>query len=263
MRRIPSTLVTTLLLLPLLTACAHTGEFTGGDVVTVEIEETRTQPDLPPEAAPAPVRPDAAYDRQRLYGHPPAAWSAGEKIDVPVGRKGGMTYVELFKIVSDEAGILIRYQDSSATIKSRKVTFQGNVQVARNDLLAWLQDVAVLDSLVIIPFGPPTRGTYSALDLADPAVALGATFVAEGDLVTLVGRTGMFITSVLTVPEGIDPARARNALSQIATRTAGLGRVNDFGGGRHLMVMDFAANVVSMRRTLDAMAIEAYQAATR
>jgi hypothetical protein len=227
----------------------------------VQVEEV-PQHAAPAVQEPAPMlRPDASYDRMARYGK--RASTSDAAIVLPIG-EAGMEYPELFRFVSEQTGIRIRYEQHNATIKSKKVYVTGPTRVAKDDLIAWMQDACMYDSLVVLPFGPSDRREYAAMDLANPHVVTFATTVHEDDLPALAGRAGMYVSSVLTLPHDVDPNRVRNALSQLSTRTAGLGRVMEMD--KHagaIMVSDFASVVANMRRMLDQLAIEQYEASLR
>ena len=103
----------------------------------VHVEEVE-QHAAPAAQEPAPLpRPDASYDRMARYGKRTMASDAA--IDLPIG-PGGMEFQELFRFVSEQTGIRIRYQQHNATIKSKKVYVTGPTRLAKDDLIAWMQD---------------------------------------------------------------------------------------------------------------------------
>jgi len=256
-----------LLMLPLAllpTACAHTrhhkahhGEsfIQGEQVVVVE----KAAAEAPP--APLPMRrPAEALSRIPRYGK--RAKGSSEMIRIQP-RDGGWAWKDILKFVSEEAGIAIRYPEANAILKGKKLNFMGPMDVARDDLIAWLQDTAFYSSLVIVPQGPSDRRAYVVMDLADPAATTRPAFVSEDELPALAGRVGLYVSCVLTLPDGVDPSRAINALSQLSTRTAGLGRVSDVGKGSGVIVVnDMAAVVATMRHALDQMAVSLYETST-
>ena len=256
-------LITALALLS--TACAHHKDAVNEhhepahkQVVEVEriVEVQATEPAAPPMA-----RPDASYERRARWGA--RTMKSDQAVTIPV-TDHGLSYRELFQFVSEQTGVRIRYEEQNATIKSRKVFVTGPTRVAKDDLLAWFQDACGFDNLVAAPFGPTDRREWVVVDLADPNVSRLVQSVDEDDLPQLAGRSGMYVTAVLSIPEGLDASRVRNALSQNATRMAGLGRVMDVDKTVNaVMVTDFASVVAGMRRSLDDMAIELYEQSQR
>ncbi len=224
-------------------------EFLGSDVVmeTVEVVE---------EAAPV-VRPQREMDRRDRFDswHPV---TGGESIEVDLGERG-MAFGDLFALVHEHTDHALFWDPHNAAIKSRRVQGVGSVRIARGDLLAWVQDIAKQSGLVVRPLGPQSRRQWTVMDQAHPGLVSNAVFVAEDDLYKYRGREGVYVNSALTVPEGVDPARARMALSQLSTKTAGLGRINDLPGANVLTVGDFADIVAQMRRLLDEMAVARWQ----
>lgn len=256
-------LITALALLS--TACAHHKDTVNehhdsahDQVVEVErvVEVQATETVAIPMA-----RPSASYERLARWGKRTMASDAA--VELPMG-DGYLRYADLFRFVSEQTGIRIRYQEQNAAIKSKTVSTIGPTRLAKSDLIAWFQDACAFDSLVAAPFGPADRREWVVMDMADPNVSRLAQSVNENDLPALAGRSGMYVTCVLSLPDGVDNSRVRNALSQNSTRVAGLGRVMDFDKTANaLMVTDFASVVANMRRTLDEMAIHLYEQSQR
>jgi len=260
-------LLLSLALLP--AACAHTrhhapeharhhAEFVAGAQQAVAVEKEQAEaprPMLPMRA------PTAASARIPTYGKRVLPKSETIRIEP---RAGGWQWNELFEFVSKEAGVSIRYEQQNAVIKGKKVVWFGPMDVARADLIAWLQDLGVSQGLVISPHGPADRRSYFVMDYANAWITAQPTFVNEDDLPALSGRVGLYVSCVMTLPDGVEPSRARQALSQLSTKTAGLGRVNEVGKTAGVLVVaDFAAVVANMRRTLDEMAERLYEQSLR
>ena len=274
--RLRRVLLLSLALLP--AACAHTGRHDAGHHArghhgstehalhsTDGSEETETDAAAVTVALPAAALPlrDPVIERARLLSYGRRQLGNSDTIRIEP-REGGWQWVDLLRFVSEEAQVSIRYAAQSAVIKGKKVYWIGPMDVARADLVAWVQDLAFFDGIVILPHGPDDRGSYAVKDFADGNMSSRAVFVPEDDLPALAGRVGLYVTSVLTLPEGADPSRVRNALRQMSTRTAGLGRLNDVGqDSRVIVVADFASVVADMRRTLDAMAVQTYEDSVR
>ena len=200
----------------------------------------------------------SSRERLRRFMNPEPRDESGERIEFEA-RPSGWAFGELFRLVSEETGATILYDTHNAIIKGKKVSFTGTQRVARDESLGWLQDVCSTHGLVLIPHSVPKRNAWFAVDQANPQTSTRPTFIAEDDLPDYVGRSGLYIVSVLTVPDGIEPGRVRQALSQLSTKTAGLGRINDVGEGISLIVADFAHIVATMRRTLDEMAVRRWE----
>jgi len=247
-----------LLLLP--AGCVHARhDVHDPDRQVVEVERVVEAPAPEPEARPLP-RPDASYARIARFDRRPQPGGDVVEIAIP---DGGMGYGELFALVARETGLRIRYEPYNAVVKSKKLEIVGPVRVPRDDLFAWFQDACFVDGLVAVPYGPSDRREVVVLDQANANLTQHPDFVPEDALPELTGRTGLYVASVLTLPEGMDPARARQALSQYSTKTAGLGRINDIPDARALVVGDFASIVATMRRVLDELAIRQYEAQGR
>jgi hypothetical protein len=260
--RVPATLLALSLLA---TACAHSRHHDGDHHdMTVEktvVVETKAATEPAVELVMPRPYPERASKRIQAFGKRRVDRSELVKIEPPAG---GFAYHDLFVFLSKEAGIRIRYDDRSSTIKNGKLTFAGEAAVPRSDLIAWAQDALFYGGVVLVPQGPADRHEYIAMDVASPYVASRPTFVREDDLPALEGRVGLYVSCVLTVPDGLDASRARNALSQIATKTAGLGRVSDIGkDSTVLVVTDFASVVATMRRALDEMEAKLYENSLR
>ena len=171
---------------------------------------------------------------------------------------------------------------ASGDLGERSVTRTETTTLIRNALPKTLE-LAVLAQLIALGMAIPAA-IYSArrpgklLDRVTSAVSFGtlalpsfvlgvyliALFSVRLDwLPALAGRTGIYVSCVLTLPEGVDAPRVRQALSQYSTKTAGLGRINDAANAGVLIVGDFAAIVATMRRVLDEMAIQRYEAQQR
>lgn len=245
-------------------ACAHTTERvvevrteSAAEKVTERFSSQQKAAEQAPPATLAPVaRPAAAYTRAAGWGRREAG---GEVVEVPFPREG-FAYRDLIAFVSEHAGVRIRYEESSAVLKSKRVTLVGPVRVARSDLVAWFQDVLAYDNLVAVPWGPADRRELAVVDAANPTVTSSPRFVSEDELPALAGRAGLYVVCALTLPEGVEPMKARNALAQYSTKTAAIGRVTDVGDVGVLLVADFAAVVAVMRRTLDELAIRRFEA---
>lgn len=202
-------------------------------------------------------RPEDAYRRRGEWDREEP--SDGDKVSIPFPERG-MGYPEFFDLVSREAGVRIRYETLNQLVKHKRVAMVGPTRVARDDLIAWAQDTCLVGHLLLIPHGPAERREYVVLDTANAKVTTLATFVTEDQLPALAHRSGLYVNSVLTLPDGLDPVRAVRALSVLSTKTAGLGRIanvaEDMGA---VGVADFATVVANMRRVLDEMAIERYE----
>lgn len=269
-----ATVIVLLALLP--AACAHQSEevhrvrhapeeITPEEITpverVVEVEKVVEVPAPVTEPAPEPLRrPDAAYARIARYGNRPAP--GGEVLTIPVP-SNGLAYPDLFELVARETGVRIRYEAYNAVIKSKRVSIVGPVEVPKDDLLAWFQDLCFIDGIVALPYGPGDRRELVVLDVANANLTTRPEFVTEDELPELAGRTGTYVSCVLTIPPGLEANRVRQALSQLSTKTAGLGRVNDIGESGVLVVSDFVAIVANMRRLLDEMAIRRYEAQQR
>lgn len=225
----------------------------------VEVERVVEVPAAEPEAPPL-RRPEESYARIARFDARPAP--GGDVIEIAIP-DGGLRYEDLFALVARETGLRIRYERHNAVVKSKRVQIVGPVRVPRDDLLAWFQDTCFVDGLVAIPYGPQDRRELVVLDQANANLTQHPVFVPEDELPELAGRTGVYVASVLTLPEGVDPARTRQALSQYSTKTAGLGRINDVADANALIVGDFASIVATMRRVLDELAIRRYEAQER
>ncbi len=213
-------------------------------------------------AAELPRRdPIFAKARIKRYGKRIVAPSDTLRIEP---REGGWHWLDLLRFVSEEAEVSIRYEEQNAVLKGKKVSWIGPMDVARADLIPWVQDLGFYGGLIIVQQGPDDRRSYVVMDQANANLASQPVFVSENDLPALAGRVGLYVSCTLTLPEGVDPSRARQALSQLSTKTAGLGRVNDLGkDSRAVVVADFAAIVANMRRLLDEMALRMYEDSVR
>ena len=255
---------TALLLISALAATACASNRTH-EPTTEPVEETVV---VTKETAPAatqdvemPLRyPEREANRMRLYGKRAAPTGERIRIDLP---EGGVTWADALKWIAKEAGVSIRYDARNAKMKSSQVSYFGEMEVARDDLIAWAQDQAFYDGIVLTQLGPADRREYAAMDLANPLVTAHPTFVDEDDIPRYAGRVGLYVSCVMTLPDGLEASRARNALSQLSTRTAGIGRVSDVGKSNVLVVSDFASVVANMRRALDEMAKRRYEASVR
>jgi hypothetical protein len=224
----------------------------------VEVEKLVEVP-AEPAAKPLP-RPVESYERIARFGK--RAAPGGEMLTIPVP-ESGMKYLDLFELVARETGVRIRYEQQNVVIKAKRVSIVGEVKVPKDDLLAWFQDVCAYDGLAARPYGPPDRRELAVLDQVNAKLTSNPRFVTEDELPDLAGRCGEYVACVLTLPEGVDAPRVRQALSQYSTKTAGLGRINDAADAGVLIVGDFASIVATMRRVLDEMAIQRYEAQQR
>lgn len=252
-------------------ACAHhRDEIRESDLrePVVEVERVPAQnardPRAPQTAEPAPAplrRPDAEYARLARYGKRTMASDAAVQV---TEERGHLRYPDLFRFVSEETGVRIRFEEQNPTIKSKTVSTLGPGKVAKDDLIAWFQDACAVDMLVAVQLGPPDRREMLVMDMANPNLQSHAESVDEDDLPALAGRSGLYVSCVLTVPEGLEPQRVRNALASSSTRIAGLGRVMEIDGGSgQLLVTDFASVVSNMRQLLDRIAVDRWEAAQR
>lgn len=254
--------VSLVLVAGLLAACAHTTTErvvevrteSANEKVVERVAQKATAGDAPSAALPM-SRPEDSYARVARWG---VRGVSGDVLEVEVP-PGGLKFAELFRFVAETAGCSILYEENNAIMKTRAVAVVGAVRVARSDLVAWAQDVCQIHGLVLVPWGPADRRAYVALDQANPSTTSAPQFVAEADLPAYAGRTGLFVLSVLSLPRGVDAAKARSALAQLSTKTAGMGRVSDIPDGHALVVADFAHIVASMRRLLDEMAIAQFE----
>ncbi len=76
------------------------------------------------------------------------------------------------------------------------------------------------------------------------------------DVEGLADRDGLYITTVIPLDDRIESTRVRSALSQLSTRTAGLGKVVDISAPPALIVMDVAPVVANMRKMILQMGLE-------
>jgi general secretion pathway protein D len=174
-------------------------------------------------------------------------------------REGGWEIQDLFRAISEMTGASILFEGQNAVIKSKKIEFIGTQPIPKARLFDWLQAVLSYHGLVLVPVGPesPTgQQQWFALDQANANLTSRPVYIAEGDILDYADRDGLYVVTSITLKNIKDTGRVRQALSQMSTKTAGLGRINDIQGSRSLIIGDFAPIVAAMKRLVDFIDIE-------
>ncbi len=201
----------------------------------------------------ATVTPAVAQDGAQ-DGSEEAPLSEKDEIVQLNPRPEGWKIEDLFRAISEMTGASILYEKSNAVIKSKTITFIGTQPIPKARLFDWLQAVLSYHCLVLVPVGPPGPGgqqQWFALDQANAGLTSHPVYVAEDKLEDYADRDGLYVVTTITLKNIKDTSRVRQALSQMSTKTAGLGRINDIQGSRALIVGDFAPIVVAMKRLVE------------
>jgi hypothetical protein len=212
------------------------------------------------EAAKIPARrPEGAYARRARWGRRPTVACS---VVVFLPEANGWTIPELFETVGRQTGRSILFDPANRQIKTHKVVLVGPRSIHHSQIFEWLQGVLHVRGLTLVPNGP--RGAdgerqWICVDQADPALEASGDFVPEDELPLHAHRDGVLISTALTVSPSLDVSRIRTALSQLSTRTAGIGRVMDVKGSGAIFARDYAPIVARMRRLLDEMEIAAWE----
>ncbi len=255
-------LVAPLALLLVAAGCAHSRteiveerEFLGAMTVVTDVV---IEEDVAPAAPPRLRRPQREMDRRDRFEtwKPPAV---SDPIVLPEPGEG-YTWKQIFGLIQEHTGHIVFWDTDSAIIHAKRIRFSGAPRIDRRDLIAWAQDVGAQHDLSIRPLGPVSRQQWVAMDHASTRMTSNPQFISEDDLHEYQGREGVHIACALSLPEGVDGARARQALSQFSTKYAGIGGISEIDSGHVLLVADFASIVARMRRLLDEMAIARWQA---
>ena len=169
-------------------------------------------------------------------------------------RPEGWTIQELFRAISEMTGASILYEEQNAVIKSKKITFIGAQAVPKSRLFDWLQAVLSYHGLVLVPVGPKGpdgQQQWFALDQANANLTSRPVYIDENDILDYADRDGLYVVTSITLQNIKDTSRVRQALAQMSTKTAGLGRINDIQGSRSIIIGDFAPIVAAMKRLVD------------
>jgi hypothetical protein len=218
-------------------ACCATSKPSAASTPASAISES-----VPQTWEPWPPEPSAA---------PAVAADSGPIVRLEA-REGGYTIRDLFDLVAAKTGRPLMYDSTNQTFKAMKVEFVGSISMPLSKLFPWFQAVLAYRKLVLIPVGPVLADGQQAwyvIDQADPSLRSRPMFVDEQDVPSHADRDGLFIVTELRVRDTVDTSRARAALQQLITQTAGIGRVQE--AGRFLVVADFAPVVASIKRLLD------------
>lgn len=174
-------------------------------------------------------------------------------------REGGWKIPDLFRAISEMTGASILFEEQNAVIKSKTITFIGEQPIPKTRLFDWLQAVLSFHGLVLVPVGPPGpdgQQQWFALDQANANLTSKPVYVPEDEILDYADRDGLYVVTSITLKYIKDSSRVRQALSQMSTKTAGLGRINDIQGSRSLIIGDFAPIVAAMKRLVDFIDIE-------
>lgn len=174
-------------------------------------------------------------------------------------REGGWDIQDLFRAISEMTGASILYEGQNAVIKSKKIEFIGTQPIPKTRLFDWLQAVLSYHGLVLVPVGPPGpdgQQQWFALDQANANLTSRPVYVDEDEILEYADRDGLYVVTSITLKNIKDVSRVRQALSQMSTKTAGLGRINDIQGSRAMIIGDFAPIVAAMKRLVDFIDVE-------
>ncbi len=171
-------------------------------------------------------------------------------------KEDGWEIKDLFRAISEARGISILFDDNNAVIKSKRVNFIGEQVIHQDRLFHWLQAVLSYHSLVLVPVGPESpsgQQQWFAVDQANANLTSRPVYIQESEILDFADRDGLYVVTSMTLEHIKDTSRVRQALSQLSTKTAGLGRINDIQGSRALIVGDFAPIVAAMKQLLNVM----------
>lgn len=213
----------------------------------------------PPGAS--PMQQVAAEDAPAATWEP---WPPPGRTDVPrpeasggtveiVCPDGGMPALDLVRLVSKETGIAVSYDSSpQGKIKVVRIEWAGTLRVPRLRLLDAARALLAHHSLVLVPVGPEEgTETWMVLDMANPMVKSRPTWIPEEEVLAYADCDGLYVCTTLRIRDTVDTQRVRTALTPLATTTAGIGRVQDVPGTRHVILGDFAPVVAAMKRLVD------------
>ncbi len=196
----------------------------------------------------------SAGSTARAQNAPPVA-EEGEDALVRLNPQGpeGWEIKQLFQAVSDLTGASILYEEGNTTIRQKKITWVGTKVLRKRDVFPWLQAVLSYHGLVLVPVGPTGPGgeqQWFALDQANANLTSRPVYLDEKEVLDYEDRDGLYVVTSFELQNISDTSRVRQALSQLSTKTAGLGRINDVPGTRNIIVGDFAPIVAAMKRLL-------------
>ncbi len=161
---------------------------------------------------------------------------------------------DLFDAIAQATGRSILFESGTQIVKNKTVEWTGPHRIQEGELFYWLQAVLSYHGLVLVPVGPPGASgqqQWFALDSANANLTSHPLYLAENEILKYAERDGLYVVTTFTLKHIKDVGRVRQALSQLSTKTAGLGRMNDIPGHRAVIVGDFAPIVAAMKRLLD------------
>jgi hypothetical protein len=172
-------------------------------------------------------------------------------------RPGGWSVSELCAAVTTATGRPILLDRVPANALHQKIESTADVALPGPRLFAWVQATLYAKRLALVPVGPPCaegERAWQLLDVCDPVLMQCPTPLDESALLEHADRDGLFVTTTFHLADGVDTTQMRNALSPLATQTAGVGRIQDVPGSHSLVVCDFAPVLAAMKRAVDAVA---------
>ncbi len=220
----------------------------------------QNQPPVPePPPAPVPAPPPAPVPVPAEDPPEFAPASDDEEMIVLNPKEGGWEIVDLFTAISEMTGASILYEAQNAVIKGKKISFIGTQAIPKTRLFDWLQAILSYHGLVLVPVGPKGpegQQQWFALDQANANLTSRPVYIEEDEIEDYADRDGLYVVTSFKLVHIKDTSRVRQALSQMSTKTAGLGRINDIQGSRALIVGDFAPIVAAMKKLLSFIDVE-------
>ena len=193
----------------------------------------------------------------------PARWDAGAARPMPSEEEiveltpglAGIPALDLLRLVTERTGISFVY-DGEAEDPETKATirFTGTRRIPRSRLFEAARALLWEEGLALVRCGPQDAGeVWTVCDYRGLSVRWKRTFVAEADVPPLADADGVYVVTVLRVPDGVDPVQVRAALVPLSSKEGGFGAVTEVADARALVVTDLAPVVASMKRVVDAL----------
>lgn len=217
--------------------------------VAMHAFDARTSPTPPTQAAPRRIRsPDC------LARGVPGDADDGAPFRL-TAKAGGWSVSELCAALTQATGRPILLDRVDAAVRANRVECTADIEMSGPRLFDWVQAALFQKDLALVPVGPRCANwerTWQVRSICDPVMISSAVEVEDDHVLDYADRNGLYVVTTLRVPEGVDTTQMRNALSLLATQTAGLGRISDVPKSHSLVVIDFGPVVAAMKRQIDA-----------
>jgi len=178
---------------------------------------------------------------------------AGDKL-VEIKVDSGLALSELLDQLQAATGKPILYDPNNQRIRGQKIATGFMHRVPRARVFDTFRSILSFYELMLVPVGPEAYELYLVIDSrsTNNFVKAKAVHVEFDDLEKFADKDSLYIRCAIPVRHIENLTTLRTALST-SVSPAGVGRVHEVPGSRHIIVQDFAPAVASIAKIVTQM----------